>query len=345
LDCALLDCQKGAAKIDGVYPEVSLKEARDKNYLFRKALEEGKPIGFETETFRSVAEEWMKKRMVPRCAESYLRVIRLRLDRLVFPFIGHMKLCNITSGIVLQLCRRIEDKGTLETASRVKQVIGQVFNYAIATDRAETNPTLALHGALQTHAEKHYAALTEPDKIGMLLRQIDAYRYDTVRLAMKFSALTFCRPGEIRAAEWKEIDWEKKQWDIPKSKMKMKREHIVPLARQTIEALEELKILTGHQQWLFPSSRNDGRCMSENTVRVALRAMGYTNNDMTAHGFRAMASTVLNNHEFNLDHIEFQLAHAESNAVRAAYNRAKYLPQRREMMQWYADYLDELKNN
>jgi integrase len=328
----------------GMYPEVSLKKAREKNYLLRKSLEEGKPIGIETETFASVAEEWMKKRMIPKSAESYLRVIRLRLDRHIFPFIGHQKLTDITSGVILQLCRHIEDKGVIETVARVRQIIGQVFNYAIATDRAETNPTLALHGALQTRKEKHYAALTDPVKIGILIRQIEAYPYDVVRLALKFSALVFCRPGEIRTARWDEIDWEKARWSIPEEKMKMKNPHIVPLARQTLKVLEELRPLTSCQQWLFPSARNDGHCMSENTIRVALRAMGYSNDDMTAHGFRGMASTVLNDNGFPTDHIERQLAHAERNAVRGAYNHAEYLPQRREMMQWWADWLDENKN-
>ena len=286
----------------------------------------------------------MKKRMAPRCAESYLRVIRLRLDRLIFPFIGHMKLKDITSGMVLQLCRRIESKGTIETASRVKQLIGQVFNYAIATDRAETNPTLALYGALETRKEKHYAAITEPDKIAVLMRQIDAYPYDVVRLALKFSALVFCRPGEIRAAEWKEIDWEKKQWNIPGGRMKMKRAHVVPLAQQALDVLSELRRFTGGKRWLFPSARGDDRCMSENAIRVALRSMGYGNDDMTAHGFRAMASTVLNENGFASDLIERQLAHVEKNAVRAAYNHAEHLPQRREMMQWYADWLDMIKS-
>jgi integrase len=162
---------------------------------------------------------------------------------------------------------------------------------------------------------------------------------------MKLSALVFCRPGEVRAAEWKEMDWEKAQWVIPEEKMKMKLLHLVPLAQQSLELLKELRALTGHQKWLFPSTRNDGRCMSENTVRVALRSMGYGNADMTAHGFRGMASSVLNENSFNADWIERQLSHVDKNAVREAYNHAKYLPQRREMMQWYADWLDNVKGS
>jgi integrase len=328
----------------GNFPQLSLREARIKNMEFRKSLKSGRPLGFDSETFSSVAEEWLEKRMAPTAAESYLRTIRPRLKSYIFPFIGHMKLADITSSVVLQLCRRIEDKGILETASRVKQIIGQVFNYAIATGRAESNPTLALHGALQKHTEKHYAALTNPDKIGPLMRQIDAYLYDVIRCALKFSALVFCRPGEIRAAEWKEIDWDKSEWKIQAEKMKMKRPHIVPLVRQALEVLEELKQFTGNQRWLFPSTRNDSHCMSQNTIRIALRVMGYGNSDMTAHGFRAMASTILNEKGFMPDLIERQLAHSEKNAIRAAYNHAEYMPQRREMMQWWADWLDEIKN-
>jgi integrase len=335
---------KERRKSVGTFPGVSLKEARDKNYLFRKSLEEGNPIGFDAETFSTVAEEWIKKRMAPKVVEKTLRTVRLQLDHFILPFIGHMKLAAVTPGTVLQICRRIEDKGTLALASRVKQVVGQIFNYAIATDRAETNPTLALRGALQARKEKHLAALTEPEQIGALMRHIAAYRYDIVRYALTFSALVFCRPGEVRAAEWKEISWERAQWEIPKERMKMRRPHIVPLARQTIELLKELQMFTGKGRWLFPSARNDGRCMSENTIRVALRSMGYTNEDMTAHGFRGMATTILYNNGFTKDHVERQLAHAEKNAVIAAYNHAEYLPQRRDMMQWWADWLDVQKN-
>ena len=223
----------------------------------------------------------------------------------------------------------------------MKTIIGQVFNYAIATSRADTNPALALRGALQTRPEKHYPTITEPDKIAVLIRQINEYPYHVIRCALKFSVLTFCRPGEIRAAEWKQIDLEKKEWRIPADRTKMKRLHIVPLVRQTLEVLEELRGFTGRQAWLFPSARRDGRCMSENAVRVALRSMGYQNDEIVPHGFRAMASTILNESGlFAPDIVERQLAHAEKNAVRAAYNHAEYLPQRREMMQWWADWLE-----
>ncbi|GHV36343.1 integrase [Synergistales bacterium] len=327
----------------GTYPEVSLKQARDKNMDFRRSLETGKPIGADSETFATVAAEWMEKRMAPVCAESYLRTIRLRLDRIIYPAIGHMKMSDITSSHILAMCRNIEGKGNIETASRVKTLIGQIFRYAIATSRVDSDPTYALKGALQTRQEKHYSTLTDPSKIALLIRSIDAYPFAVIRCALKFSALTFCRPGEIRHAEWKEIDFEKAQWNIPPEKMKMKRPHIVPLSIQTTVTLRELYFLTGNQTWLFPSARRDGRPMSDGGIRVALRAMGYGNDDMTAHGFRAMASTVLNESGLFLsDVIERQLAHVESNSVRAAYNHAEYLPQRRDMLQWWADWLDGL---
>jgi integrase len=329
---------------------VSLREARLKNMEFRKSLKSGKPLGFDSETFATVTQEWLERRMVPTSAESYLRTIRLRLKKYVLPFLGHMKISDITSGTILQLCRKIEDNGFVETASRVKTVIGQIIRYGIATDRIETDPTLALHGAMKTQQEKHYATITQPDKIAILMRQIEAYPYAVVRLALKFSALTFCRPGEIRQAEWTEINWESAEWQIPAKRMKNKHPHIVPLARQTIEVLRDLHEFTGERKWLFPSARHDGRCMSENTARVAIRSMGYGNEDMTPHGFRAMASTILNGSRaddgrrlFMSDVIERQLSHVEKNTVKAAYNHAEYLPERKEMMQWWADYLEDLK--
>jgi integrase len=336
--------KKEHRKSMGTYPEVTLKEARDKNIDFRRALESGKPIGADNETFATVTAEWLAKRMNTK-SEGHLRAIRHRLNNFIYPGIGHMKLSDITSGVILQLCRRIEEKGTVDTASRVRQYIGQIFNYAIATDRADTNPTLALRGALREHKEKHYATITNPVKIGILMRQIDAYPYGVVRCALKFSALTFARPGEVRAAEWSEIDWDNKEWRIPEARMKMKRLHIVPLARQTLDVLTELKGMTGHQKWLFPSARRGGRYMSETAVRSALRSMGYGNEDIVPHGFRAMASTTFYENGFSKDHIEKQLSHEEKNKIIKSYNHAEYLPQRREMMQWWADWLDGVRNS
>ena len=273
---------------------------------------------------------------------SYIKTIKLRLKKYILPEFENMPLNEITSGLILNLCRKIEDRGTIEMASRVKTLIGQIFRYAIATDRAENDPTSALKNALASRQHKHMAALTKPSEIAMLMKNINEYPRQIVQCALKFSALTFCRPGEIRQAEWSEIDFENKEWRIPAEKMKMKRVHIVPLSRQAVELLHFLQKFTGKNKWLFPSARNNGKPMSNNAVRVALRSMGYTNNNMTAHGFRAMASTRLNEMGWSADVIERQLAHSDNNAVRAAYNHAEYLDERKKMMQFWADYLDEL---
>ena len=214
---------------------------------------------------------------------SYLESIHLRLNRYILPKLKDIPLDEITSGVILKICRKIEASGHLETAARVKNVIEQVFRYAIATDSIENDPTYALKDALEARIHKHMAALTKTSDIAMLMKNINVYPHAIVRCALKFSALTFCRPGEIRHAEWSEIDWAKLEWRIPAKKMKIKRTHIVPLADQAIEVLRFVQQLTGKGKWIFPSARNDGSPMSENTVRVALRSMGYSNEQMTAH--------------------------------------------------------------
>ena len=324
----------------GPYPEVSLKAARDQNIDFRRSLAGGTPP--RGETFKDIALEWYEKRMEPAFTPKHLDTIRYRLNRYIFPEIGSLPLIEISSGSILALCRKIEARGVIETTRRVKQIIGQVFRYAIATDRADTDPTVALRGALQTRKGKHHGTLTDPAQVAILIRSIHAYPYPLVRCGLLFSALTFARPGEIRHAEWTELDLDRREWRIPAEKMKMKRAHIVPLSKQALTLLEELRGLSGGGQWIFPSARNDGRPMSENTIRMALRTMGYVNGEMTPHGFRGMASTLLNENGFSPDVIERQLAHVERNAVRAAYNHAEYLPERKKMMQWWSDYLDGL---
>ena len=322
----------------GSYPQLSVKDARV------KAAEERDKIFLpkvNSLTLGELAKEWLEKRMTDK-KPSYLESINMRLRLYILPEFENTPINEITSGDILNLCRKLEDRKTLETAARVKALIGQIIRYAIATDRAENDPTVALKNALATRQHKHMAALTKPSDIAVLMRNINAYPRVLVRCALKFSALTFCRPGEIRHIEWNEIDFENSEWRIPAEKMKMKRVHIVPLATQTIELLKFLQPLTGKNKWIFPSARMDGNPMSENTVRIALRSMGYSNDEMTAHGFRAMASTRLNEMGWSPDVIERQLAHAESNQIRAAYNHAEYLPERRKMMQFWADYLDEL---
>ena len=230
-------------------------------------------------------------------------------------------------------------------AHTVKRVIGQVFRYAIATGRATRNPVPDLQGALEPLVVTHHPAITDPAKIGELLRAAHGYAgHFPTQCALKLSFLVMLRPGEIRKAEWSEIDLERQEWRIPASKMKMRDEHIIPLSRQALAIFEEIRPLTGAGRYVFPSVRSNDRPMSENTITGALRRLGYTGGEMTAHGFRAMASTRLNEaHLFHPDAIERQLAHGEKDSVRAAYHRAQYLPERVKMMQWWADYLDRLR--
>ncbi len=322
----------------GSYPELSVKEARAKSVEAKTEISEPQT---EKILFGEVIAEWLEKRMTDK-KPSYIKTIKLRLKNYILPEFEKMPLNEITSGMILTLCRKIEERGIIETASRVKTLIGQIFRYAIATDRAENDPTSALKNALASRQPRHMAALTKPSDIAMLMKNINEYPRPIVQCALKFSALTFCRPGEIRQAEWLEIDFENAEWRIPAEKMKMKRVHIVPLSKQAIEVLTFLQRLTGKNKWLFPSARNDGKPMSDNTIRIALRSMGYTNDDMTAHGFRAMASTRLNEMGWTPDVIERQLAHSDNNSVRAAYNHAEYLEERKKMMQFWADYLDSL---
>jgi integrase len=326
----------------GTFPDVSLKVARDQNYELRKNLASGNPIKKKSETFADVAKEWLELRVIPVHAEDYIKILRSRLDRYILPVLGGMALADITTGTVLNVCRQAEARGFIEVAKRVRIIVGQIFRYGIATDRINYDPTYGLKGALQARKETHYPTITDPVQIGLLLSQIEKYPFLIVRSALQFSILTFCRPQEIRAASWTEIDLEKAQWNIPEERMKMKRPHIVPLSRQAIAVLEKLREVTGLGKWLFPSARNDGNCMSRHTVRIALRTIGYNGADIVPHGFRAMASTIFNENGFSPEWVEMQLAHASKNAVREAYNHAKYLPQRREMMQWWADWLEGL---
>ena len=242
------------------------------------------------------------------------------------------------------MLRRIEDRGAVESAYRSRTIAGQVFRYGIACGLCDRDPSADLRDALQPRKPKKMAAITEPAEVGGLMRAIDGYQGDLItRCALKFSALTFCRPGEIRHAEWSEIIWAKEEWVIPAEKMKMKRDHVVPLADQAIKVLQEIHPLTGMGKYVFPSLRTPTRCMSENTVNAALRRMGISKNEMVAHGFRSMASTLLHENGFNHDVIELQLSHVRRDQVAAAYDRSHRLPERRKMMAWYADYLDMLK--
>lgn len=338
----------------GVYPDVPLKTARTRRTVAREQIAEGenpseirkkeKAAIDGADSFRTVADEWLEKhssKWTPKTFDS----VTTRLTNYVYPWLGDEPVSKITAVDLLAALRRIEEKGALETAHKVRQYCGQVFRYAIATGRATRDVSQDLKGALTPVNTRHYASITEPRKIGELLRAIDGYKGQPVtRYALRLAPLIFLRPGELRRAAWEDIDLDDAEWRIPAEKMKMDRPHIVPLSAQALEVLKEIEPLTGNGPYLFPSIRTNQRPMSENTLNAALRGMGYSRDEMTAHGFRSMASTRLNELGWNRDAIERQLAHVEGNAVRAAYNYAEHLDERREMMQAWADYLDGLRS-
>ena len=346
---------KGKTLSIGMFPDVSLKQARLIHSEARKMLSEGLDPCYEKKvrktfkqmqknnTFKEVALEWLEKQK-QTWSKTHYDHMKGRLNRYVFGLIGDKSIANINAPELLVLLQSIENLGYNETAHRVYSICVQVFRYAIATGRAEYNPAADLKGALAPVHAINFAALTDPIKVGGLLRAIDEYTGDEMtRCALKLAPLVFVRPKELRMAEWSDINLHRKQWIIPASKMKMKNEHIVPLADQAIEILKTLYLFTGKGKYIFASMRNRDRPMSNNTVNAALRRMGFSREEMTGHGFRAMASTLLNEQGFNHDWIELQLAHTDNNKIRAAYNRAKYLPQRIIMMQQWADYLDQLR--
>ena len=341
----------------GVYPDVKLVEAREKRDDARKMIANGvdpgqtrkvqKSIQIEqTEnSFEAIAREWHGK-YSSNWADSHAKKILRRFELYIFPWLGSRPIAEITPPELLAVLRRIESQGILETAHRAQQNCGQVFRYAIATGRAERDPSADLRGALTPAKHARMATITEPKKIGELLCAIDGYEGTPVaKCALKLAPLVFVRPGELRHAEWVEIDLDKAEWRIPAEKMKMKDPHIVPLSSQAVEVLCEILPITGKGQYVFPSVRTNSRPMSENTVLAALRRMGFTKEEMSGHGFRAMASTVLHEQGWPSDIIERQLAHAERNSIKAAYNHAQHLPERRKMMQSWADYLEKIKGD
>jgi len=336
----------------GVYPEITLADARERRSQARKLLTHGSDPGeakkdakrleaLKSEnTFEAVAREWVEKRThewTPRHVGSRLAA----LEKYIFPSLGEKPIAGITAPEVLAMLRVIEGKGILHTAQRMMQVTGQVFTYAIATGRAERNPVPDLRGALKTPVRKNYSFLKESE-LPLYLKKADAYDGDLLtKEALRLLLLTFVRTTELRGALWQEIDWDKAEWRIPPERMKMRELHIVPLSKQAIAVLRELQKLSGYRQFVFPNLHNPATFMSENTMLYALYRMGY-HSRATGHGFRSTASTILNEHGFAPDVIERQLAHSERNKVRAAYNHAQYLPERRKMMQWWADHLDKL---
>lgn len=338
----------------GVYPDVSLADARDRRDQARKQLANGVDPGAakqaakrtakaETQdSFEALAREWFAK-YSPSWAAGHSEKIIRRFERDIFPWIGSRPIAQITAPDLLAVLRRIESRGAIDTAHRAHQNCGQVFRYAVATGRAERDPSGDLRGALSPSRKRHHASITDSKEIGALMRAIDSYQGSFVtKCALRLAPRLFVRPGELRKAEWSEFDLDNSEWRIPAEKMKMRVPHIVPLSAQALAVLRELYALTGDGQYAFPGARSSTRPMSENTVNGALRRLGYGKEDLTGHGFRSMASTLLNEQGWHRDAIERQLAHAERDSVRAAYNYAEHLPERRKMMQHWADYLDAL---
>ena len=325
----------------GPYPTLSLREAREKRDALHNARARGEDLNVKRTfpTFREISEDWYKVKMRDKSA-GYLKAVRLRLKNYILPALGDVPIDHITAGDVLRLCRKIERQGYFETVQRVKVITGQVLRFAIAAGWIENDVTTALSGALQTVQAKHMATVTTPDQIAAIYRAMLGYPYPVMRAALLFSIYTAARPGEVRRAEWKEIQGD--IWTIPAEKMKMKRLHIVPLSEQCRDVIEALRNVTGGIRWLFPSARGKG-CLSENGVRVTLRGLGFGKDVITPHGFRAMFSTIANEHGWDRDVIERQLSHAETNKIREAYNHAEYLEQRVRLMQWWSDYLDSVQ--
>jgi len=339
----------------GTYPEVGLSEAREKRLAARKQIATGidpselrkaagKSASKDANSFEIVGREWHQKfssTWSPSHAQTTLR----RLEQDVFPVMGERPIDEVKAPELLTMLRRIESRGALETAHRVRTICGQIFRYAIATGRAERDPAADLKGALPPYKKSHLAAITEPSKVGELLRAIDGYQGSfVVKCALQMAPLVFVRPGELRQAEWTEIDFDKAEWNIPAVRMKMKEPHLVPLSTQSLDILCELQALTGRSRYLFPSARSNARPLSNNAINAALRRMGFDKDQMTGHGFRAMARTILDEVlQFRPDFIEHQLAHAVRDPNGRAYNRTAHLEERKTMMQCWADYLDGLK--
>lgn len=335
----------------GNFPEVSLLQAREKAAEYSKSLVQGvDPLEVAraateeaSHTFQSVAEEWHKKKSAVWSADHAQRIMR-GLSVNIFPWLGSRPINTILAPELLKVIRKLEERGVIETAHRELSTCGQIFRFGIASGYCDRDISADLRGAITPVKHVHHASIKDSKGVAQLLRDIDGYRGTyAVRCALKLSPMLFVRPGELRRMEWAEIDTEAREWRIPAEKMKSRAVHIVPLSAQALAILEDLRPLTGHAQYVFPGRTSD-RPMSENTVNAALRYLGYEKTQMTAHGFRSMASTILNEQGWNRDAIERQLAHAERDEVRAAYNHADYLPERRRMMQAWSDYLDALRS-
>ncbi len=341
----------GTAKMIGLgaWPEISLADARRRRDAARALVAAGQDPSQQRAaekdaaalTFETLAREWLARRDVAEATASKdAWLLDFAIDRF-----GKVPACEVTSLDVLALLQTLEAEAKLETARRLRAKVSTVFRYGKATRRLKFDPTADLErDAIKAPKVKHHAAITDPRRVGELLRAIDQYGGGFVASrALRLAPLLFVRPGELRTAEWSEVDMDKCEWRVPAAKMKMRIEHIVPLSTQAVAILRELHPLTGRGMYVFPSARSPRRPLSENTVNASLRTMGYASDVQTAHGFRTIASTLLHELGYPTDIIERQLAHKEANAVKDAYNRAQHLPERRAMMQAWADYLDALK--
>jgi integrase len=342
----------------GAWPEISLAKARDLHESARRKLAEGVDPALERKrakvaakigaanTFALIAEEYIESKMIGEGrAKGTIKKARWFLE-LLRPAIGCMPIGEVDPQMLLAALRKLEGRGNYETAKKCRSFASRVFRYAIWTGRGTVDPSSALQGALVTAKAKHYAAILEPEKLGVLLRALDIYEgYPVTQFALRIAPHVFVRPGEMRHAEWSEFDFDAAIWRIPAGKMKARRPHAVPLSKQVLKLLTELGELTGRDGYVFPSFYTPARPMSENTVNVAFRRMGFGKEEVTAHGLRATASTLLNEcGKWQPDAIERALAHGDSDAVRGAYSRGNYWDERVKMAQWWSDYLDKLRD-
>jgi len=341
--------QKQRTLAIGVFPFVSLAEARVELFKAKKLLRQNidpnihkrqEKAAASENTFKEMAEQWHTKEK-GRWSDNHAKRVQRTIKLDVLPYLGDMHIKSIKTSDVLHVIRKIESRGALDVASRVKQFINLIFCYAIQSGYAELNPAESLKNVIQTRKVQHRKAIHE-ENLPAFLKALESYHgYELTKYALKLLVYTFVRPGELRSAEWVDFDFNKSIWRIPAAKMKMKEEHIVPLSTQAVALLEHIKQKTGKFNYVFPGAHDSRKMMSENTLNFAIqKRMGF---DATAHGFRTTASTILNEAGFRVDVIERQLAHGERNKVRAAYNRSQYLSERVEMMQWYSDHIDKAK--
>jgi integrase len=341
----------------GVYPQIGLKEAREQRDAIRKQLAAGidpsenrkalkaAKADSLSNSFEIVAREWLGKQ-TPTWSKSNAMKVTRRLEADLFPWLGKRPVSEIKAPELLKALRRVEERAAVDTAHRILQDCGRIFRYAVASGRAERDVAADLRGALAPAVGNHFASITDPEKVGALLRATETYQGTLiVKCALRLAPLVFLRPGELRKAEWAEFDLDKADWNIPASRMKIKNQgsHLVPLSRQAVKVLREIHPITGDDRFVFPSARSSSRPMSDNAVLAALRRMGFPKEEMSGHGFRAMARTILDEVlRIRPDYIEHQLGHAVKDPNGRAYNRTAHLPERRKMMQRWADYLDKL---